>query len=273
MNRSVRIFLVAAAVAAISVLSTGCNRLEARDQLNKGVQAYKSGRFEEAITHFQQAVQLDPTLPMTRLYLATAYAQQVVPNVTTPENLRNAVLAVDQYSDVLKKNPNDLTSLKGIAQIYFNIGQFEQAKDYQLKVIAADPKNAEAYYTIGVIDWTLSYKNATEVHRALNVQDNGDAIKDKTTCEALQAKNGPLVQEGMNYLMQAVQIRPNYDDAMAYINLMYRRKAEIECGDDAARLADLDQANQWAQKSMSTRKANEAKKNAQTPGGIVLDQK
>jgi tetratricopeptide (TPR) repeat protein len=264
---------MAAAVTAMMTLSTGCSRLEARDQLNKGVQAYKNGRYEEAITHFLQAVQLDPTLPMTRLYLATAYAQQVVPNVTTADNLKNAELAIDQYSDVLKKNPNDVNSLKGIAQIYFNIGQFEQAKEYQMKVIAASPKDAEAYYTVGVIDWTLSYKNAIAVHRALNVQDNGDAIKDKTVCASLQTQNGPLVQEGMNYLMQAVQIRPNYDDAMAYINLMYRRKAEIECGDDAARLADLDQANQWAQKSMSTRKANEAKKNAQTPGGIVLDQK
>ena len=273
MNRSARIFAMAAAVAAMLSLSTGCSRLQARDQLNKGVQAYKNGRYEEAITHFQQAVQLDPTLPMTRLYLATAYAQQVVPNITTPENLRNAVLAIDQYSNVLQKTPNDLTSLKGIAQIYFNIGQFDQAKEYQQKVIAVDPKNAEAYYTIGVIDWTLSYKNATAVHHALNLQDNGDALKDKTTCESLQAQNSPLVQEGMNYLMQAVQIRPNYDDAMAYINLMYRRKAEIECGDDTARMADLDQANQWAQKSMSTRKANEAKKNSQTPGGIVLDQK
>ena len=63
MNRSARIFAMAAAVAAMLSLSTGCSRLQARDQLNKGVQAYKNGRYEEAITHFQQAVQLDPTLP------------------------------------------------------------------------------------------------------------------------------------------------------------------------------------------------------------------
>ena len=273
MSRSVRFSVVATAMIVFLTLATGCNHLKARDQLNKGVQAFKSGRYEEAINHFQQAVQLDPSLPMTRLYLATAYSQQVVPNVTTPDNLKNAELAIDQFQDVLAKNPSDLTSLKGIAQIYFKIGQYDLDRDYQKKIIAIDPKDAEAYYTVGVIDWTLAYKNALPVRRSLGLQDNGDAIKDKKACAALQRENGPLVQEGLNYLMQAVQIRPSYDDAMAYINLLYRRKAELECGNDAARLADTAEANQWTEKAIDARKANESRKNSQSPGGIVLDQK
>ncbi len=77
------------AVAAFALLSsTGCKRLEARDQLNKGVQAYKSAQYEEAIDHFQKSIDLDPSYPQARLYLATAYAQQVVPNVDTPDNLK-----------------------------------------------------------------------------------------------------------------------------------------------------------------------------------------
>jgi len=42
------------------LLATGCNKLKARDQLNKGVGAYKNARYEEAIDHFQQAVTFDP---------------------------------------------------------------------------------------------------------------------------------------------------------------------------------------------------------------------
>lgn len=273
MNRSVRLSVMAAAMVALLGLSTGCNHLRARDQLNKGVQAYKSARYDAAIDHFQQAVELDPSLPMTRLYLATAYAQQVVPNLNTPDNLKNAEFAIDQYQHVLDKNPNDLTGLKGIAQIYFNIGQYDQAKEYQKKVIAVDSKDPVPYYTVGVIDWTLAYKNALPARRSLGLQDNGDPIKDKKVCADLQSENGALVQEGLDYLNQAVQLRPSYDEAMAYINLLYRRKADLECGDDDARKADIAEANDWATKSMGTRKANEAKKNSQTPGGIVLDQK
>jgi S-ribosylhomocysteine lyase LuxS involved in autoinducer biosynthesis len=56
---------------------------------------------------------------------------------------------------------------------------------------------------------------------------------------------------------------------MAYINLVYRRKAEIECGNADARKADLQQADEWAQKSLGARKANLEKANAATQKGIT----
>ena len=57
---------------------------------------------------------------------------------------------------------------------------------------------------------------------------------------------------------------------MAYLNLMYRRKAETECGNDTARKADLDQARQWTEKALGTRKSNEEKANQKGQGGIVM---
>ncbi len=165
MNRIVRLPVMAALLCTMSFLSTGCNKLKARDQLNKGVNAFKTARYEEAIDHFQQAVALDPSLPMARLYLATAYSQQVVPNLQTPDNLKNAQLAIQNFQTVLDKEPNNVNALKGIAALYLNTQNFDQAKAYQNKVIAVDPNDATAYYTIGVIDWTLAYKNAIPVRQ------------------------------------------------------------------------------------------------------------
>ena len=72
----------AVAGAALLVLSaTGCDKLRARDQLNKGVAAYKNARYEQAINNFKEAVALDGTLKNAKLYLATAYAQQYIPGV------------------------------------------------------------------------------------------------------------------------------------------------------------------------------------------------
>lgn len=265
------------AVCAISLLAfmTGCSRLQARDQLNKGVTAYKSAKYEEAIGHFQKAVQLDPTLPMAKLYLATAYAQQVVPALETPENLKSAQMAIDGFKEVLVKDPKDINSLKGIASLYFNINKFDDAKAWQKKVIEVDPKDAEAAYTIGVINWGAARKNALKELQPAGLNDTGDGNPKlpKAACQRLQQVNGPLVDEGMQYLMKSVEVRPAYDDAMAYINLMYRRKADLECGNDAARKADLQQADMWRDKAMGTRKANEEKKSQQTPGGIVMDGK
>ena len=71
---------------------------------------------------------------------------------------------MDGFNDVLAKDPNDLTALKQIASINRNIGNFALAKEYEKKVIAIAPNDAEAYYTIGFIDWTTEhYKNTVPI--------------------------------------------------------------------------------------------------------------
>ena len=41
------------------------------------------------------------------------------------------------------------------------------------------------------------------------------------------AKCGSMVDEGISALQKAIQLKPEYDDAMAYLNLLYRRKADL----------------------------------------------
>jgi tetratricopeptide (TPR) repeat protein len=273
MKRSGYIPVLAVTTLSLLTMVTGCSKLQARDQLIKGVQAYKNARFEEAIDHFQKAENLDPTLANAPLYLATAYAQQVVPDANTPENNKNAQLAIDAYQKVLVQSPNDLTALRGIAAVYLNTGKTAEAKDWQRKVMGVDPNDPVAHYTVGVIDWRLAYKNAIAARNALGMQDNGDMIKDKKACQALSDQNSALVDEGIKELQQAIQLRPGYDDAMSYLSLMYRRKADLDCGDEDAHKADMAQFDHWRDQTMATRKANEEKKNQQTPGGIVMDGK
>ena len=273
MNRIARVPVLAAAALSLLVFSAGCKRLEARDQLNKGVGAYKAAKYEDAINHFQNAVNLDPTYPMTRIYLATAYAQQVVPDLTTPDNLKRANLAIDSYQKVLEEKPGNITSLKGIASLYFSTDKMDLAKEWQQKVMKADPKDPEAPYTVGVIDWKTAYKNAVKDLAAGGLQDdgNGNPKMPKQTCATIKNDNTNAVTEGLQYLEKAIEIRPSYDDAMSYLNLMYRRKADLSCGNPAAQKADIVLADQWRDKAMGTRKANEIQKEKSSAGGIVLD--
>jgi len=250
----------------------GCNRLQARDQLNKGVESYKSARYEEAIGHFQKATELDPSLPMAKSYLATALAQNVVPGLTTPDNLKNAQQAISIFQQVLDKEPKDVNSLKNIASIYFSIKQFDKAKDYQKRVLEADPKDPEAAYTIGVVDWTLAHENTLKALATVNMNDDGEgnAKAPKKVLEQIKTENEPLVTEGLQYLNQALANRSNYDEAMSYLNLIYRRKADIDYTDPNAVKADVAAAKDWSSKAMGTRKENEAKKD-KGPGGITMD--
>jgi tetratricopeptide (TPR) repeat protein len=272
MNRPARITALAVVLAGLVLSMSGCNRLAARDQLNKGVDAYKSGKYEEAIGHFQKATELDPTLPMAKSYLATALSQNIVPGLDTPENLKTADQAISIFQEVLSKDPNDVNSLKQIAGIYFNIKKLDDAKTWQKKVLAADGKDPEAAYTVGVIDWTLAHENVLKALATAGVNDDGEGNTKapKKVMDTIKDENAPLVEEALQYLNQAVANRANYDDAMAYLNLVYRRKADLDFGSDAARKEDLAQADDWRTKAMGTRKANEEKKD-KGPGGITMD--
>jgi tetratricopeptide (TPR) repeat protein len=251
---------------------SGCNRLAARDQLNKGVDAYKSGKYEEAIGHFQKATELDPTLPMAKSYLATALSQNIVPGLDTPENMKTADQAISIFQEVLSKDPSDVNSMKQIAGIYFNVKKLDDAKTWQKKVLAVDPKDPEAAYTIGVIDWTEAHENKLKalVPAGLNDDGEGNVKAPKKIMDQLKAQNAALIEEGLQYLNQAVENRSNYDDAMQYLNLIYRNKADMDYGNPSAVSADLATARDWSSKAMGTRKANEEKKD-KGPGGITMD--
>lgn len=263
---------VGAAALLVLASTVGCAKLKARDQLVKGVQAFKAGRYEEAVNHFQTSIDLDPSYDVARLDLAAAYSSQVVPNLDTPENLKLAHQALDQFNKVLEKNPHDTVALRQIASIHRSIKMFDQARADEMKVIQEAPNDDQAYYTIGVLDWTVSYKNATSILAAAGLTDdgNGNPKKSKETCAKLVEANSKLVESALQNLNKAVEINPRYDDAMQYLNLSYRRKADLECGDDAARKADLAKADEWVAKATGARKANEADKEKKLGGGVEM---
>jgi tetratricopeptide (TPR) repeat protein len=260
-----------AALLLILASTVGCTKLKARDQLVKGVQAFKAGKYEEAVDHFQTARALDPSYENARIYLATAYSYQVVPDMDTPDNLKIAQKALDLFNESLQKDPNDLTALRQIASIHRNIKQYDKAKADEVRILQVKPDDAEAAYTIGSIDWTQAYKHAVDILGAAGLQDDGqgNVKKSKDVCAKLVAANTDLVNEAMKYLQQAISINPEYANAMDYLQLTYRRKADLECGNDAARKADLAQADMWVQKALGARKAIEAEKEKKRPGGIT----
>jgi tetratricopeptide (TPR) repeat protein len=275
MYKNTRLLTLTALALALSA-TLGCGKLRARDQLNKGVEAYKNSHFEEAANHFQQSIELDPSLLTARMYLATAYVSQYVPGADSPDNNRLAEQAIEQFQHVIDANPSrdqKVGSAKGIASLYFNMKKFDDAKKYNRIVSDLDPNDPDPYYSIGVIDWTACYQPRMEERAKLGLKpDEPLSSKDKQAkkvCEQLKDKNGPFIKEGIESLEKAINLRPDYDDAMAYLNLMYRERADVECEDPAARAADLKTADEWVDKTLTTKKIRAEKKPEQ---GVVMDQ-
>jgi len=251
--RSASSFRQVAALLALLLVATaglsGCDKLKARDLLNKGVTAFKNGQYDSAVEDFKQAKDLDPTLLNARLYLATAYASQYIPGAPSEQNRNIGKHAVQEFKDILGTNPDNLNAIDGIGSILFQMAGtpydpklFEESKTYHQKHIQLKPEDPEPYYWIGVIDWTLAFRANGEMRKDYNEKNIRKQIKDTDPLPAtLRAdyisKYGSLIDEGIADLQKAITLRPDYDDAMAYLNLLYRRKADtVESSSERADL-------------------------------------
>jgi tetratricopeptide (TPR) repeat protein len=258
MQRKPHTFFILAAVLVSLAAGAGCDKLRARDKLNKGVQAYKANQTDRAIEDFKEAKDFDPSLTNARLYLATAYAAQYIPGAPSDDNVRMGQQAMQEWQEVLDKDPNNLNSIDGIGSILysmastpFNAKKMEESKSYHEKHIQIKPTDPEPYYWIGVIDWSISFRGNKDMREEYN-KTAKKTIKDTdpmppALAAQFQQKYGPIVEEGLADLQKAMELRPDYDDAMAYLNLLYRQKADMEATPDA-RDADIKLADDLVDK-------------------------
>jgi tetratricopeptide (TPR) repeat protein len=238
----------------------------ARTEMNAGVQAFRQANYEEAVGHFEQAVALQPEFITAHLYLATAYAQMFVPGVDTPENVLWATKGLNEYREVLRRKPSDMISLKGIGYLELQLKDYAQAKESYQKAITADPNDPELFYSAGVIDWSMAYRDVAAEKAKLSAKAQ-DSLFLSAGCADARAAALANVNDGLAMLTKAVSLREDYDDAMAYLNLLYRLRADLDCGNKEAHAADLTKANEWTDMAMAARKK---KAEAATKGGQGL---
>lgn len=231
------------------------------EELRLGIEAYKNTHYEAAIAHFRKATEFDPSQTKGQMYLATALVSQYIPGVQDQENLRIAEEAIEHYQHVLDSGAETtalINSSKGIAYLYLNMKKWDYAKTYYERASGLDPNDAENYYSIGVIDWTRCYQTRMEERAKLGVPVsenlNAKNAQQKKVCDQLRPKNGPMIEGGIDNLNKAIELRPDYDDAMAYMNLMYRERADLDCNDPSQRVEDLKTADTWVDQAMAAKK-------------------
>ena len=258
-------------VAALAALSVGCNQLKSRDQLNQGVQAFKNAQYPEAVERFKTAVELDPTFSTARLYLATAYMQQYIPGAMSPENEQMAKAAYDQFMKVLEQDPKNNVAVASVASLYLNQKKWDEAQQWYEKLVAIDPADADAYYSLGFVAWSKWYPAYGTARANLGMrQEDPGPIKDKKVKEELKAQYGPVIDGGLQALDKALQINPDYDDAMAYENLLIRERADLT--DNKDEYADqIKVANTWIDKALATKKRKAAEKAKTSGGGLTTE--
>jgi tetratricopeptide (TPR) repeat protein len=211
---------------------------QARETLNKGVQNFKNGQYEEAAQDFLRVKQLDPKLMNARLYLATTYASQYIPGAPSEENIRMGHAAIEEFRGVLSLDPQNISAIDGLGSMLFQMAGepfdpdlFQESKSYHQKHIYLRPNEPEPYFWIGVIDWTLAFRANGLLRAKYNLSVRGRQLSEVAPLtpelrDEYMRGYGATIDEGIEALNHAISIRPDYDDAMAYLNLLYRRKAD-----------------------------------------------
>ena len=271
---TVRNLALVSAIGTLALLSTGCEKLKARENLNKGVQSFKSAKYNQAVEHFKEAVRLDPDFPTARLYLAPAYMSQYIPGADSEENMQNARAAEQEFKTVLEKDPNNALAIESIASLHYNQAQggsleqkvrkLDEAAEWYTKLTQVDSNNKTAYYSLGVITWAKWYPRLMEARNKLGMKpEDPGPIKDKKVKDELKAQWLDTVNKGIQNLEKALAIDPEYDEAMAYMNLLIRERADLADTPEQYK-ADIETADNWVQKALDTKKikAERAAKNA-----------
>jgi tetratricopeptide (TPR) repeat protein len=279
--RNVSVWTATLLAGALAISTTGCDKLKARDHLNQGVASFKNAKYGDAIEHFKQASALEPDNGNARAYLATAYMAQWIPGADSPENVEYARKAKEEFNNVLAKDPNNTTALASLASLAYNsatnlplekkLALYDEAAKYNKQLISADDKNKEAYYMLGVIAWAKWYPalNLARVNLHMKPEDPGP-LKDKKVKEELRTQYASIIEDGISNLKKAIDVDKEYDDAMAYMNLLIREKADLADNSDEYK-KDIEEADGWVQKALDTKKIKAARQ--PTTGGIVQDTK
>jgi beta-lactamase regulating signal transducer with metallopeptidase domain len=235
--------IVAASSLAISARAQG----PAQQDLRTGASAYNTGDFAAAVVSFERAVAAEPDNLKARLFLIDAYLRQ--------DFKAGAEKARPQALEVLRRDPKNLAATLALVSLN-GPARTAESRELLLKAIELNPKSADAYYTLGFVDWMIAYPRLQQVSPFRGAQSY-DLIPDMAKRVALRQELQPTLEEGYRVLLIANQLDPTWSDPMAYLNLLYRINAALV--DDSAQSAALiAKADDWVGKALAAKREKTA---------------
>jgi len=161
-----------------------------------------AGRYEEAITEYQRALQLNP-LPQVRVNLALAFYKS-----------GKLLLAVDELNKAREQMPNELKTAMLLADCYLRLGENKKVVEVLKPLQQANENDLGIVYLLGT---ALVRDGQTEKGQILieRILKNGESAEARfligTTKLMVNDFSGALVD-----LQKAVELNPGLPDLYAY---------------------------------------------------------
>jgi tetratricopeptide (TPR) repeat protein len=260
-------------VSALLVLSaTGCSKVQARADLKKGNSYYTQEQYAKALDYYQRGLKLDPDATFAWRSLGFSALALYRPGDEDPKNKEYGDTAIKAFQKYLEENPEDTKVEDYLMATYVNAGHYDEALQYLDKRAQENPADAPKM-TQARLNILLKAERMDEALKLVPQLPAGDratalysigvtlwkkVYQDKGTLSFDQRSQ--MITQGINAEKAALDLKPDYSDAMFYYGLLYREQAKIET-DGAKRLEDEKLANEWATKGAELMK----KKAAQPP--------
>ena len=245
------------AICCLVLLASISFAQTAEESLNMGVTEFKQGNYAAATELFRRAIDLGSSNVNAHLYLGTALQMQFVPFDQSPENQKFADQAKEEYRKVLDRDSGNTLALSSLATLAYNQKKFDESREWYRKVIAVDPNNKVAYYTLGVIAWMEWLPVDRQARTDSGQNFNQGPIGNARLRNDLRAKWMPSLDEGIQNVQTALRIDPQYDDAMSYLNLLIRYRADLLDTPEEYKI-ESERADIWVQKAVDTKRAKNA---------------
>lgn len=206
---------------------------------NLGGYLYKEGRIEEAMQHYQKALQIDPNYveALNNLGIALAaegrfdeaienYHKALQINPDFPSTLNNLGIAlagrgqfdeaIENYRKAIQISPNYADALDNLGAALTVKGRFEEALEYYRQVLAIDPAFAEAQNNLGIL-LTKQGKTAEAIeHYQKAIELNPNHAGSYDNLGNLLATQGRTA-EAIEQFQKALEVEP--DNAKVHYNL------------------------------------------------------
>jgi len=233
-----KLCLLAALILSLS--SAACTKIQARIDIRDANTAYEKEDYATALKGYLQARKVDPSFPDLDRMIGYSEIGLYVPDDKSPANEKHADAAIAELSKYLQKRPDDRIARDAMINMYLNANRTSQAIEYFRQWLNGHPRDLEAVKSIATL-----YAKQGNFNESLNWYQKITLLDSNNpesyyiygvVCYEKIAKNPPadpaeklaIIQKGQQALAKSIQMKPDYFESMAYLNLLYRQQALIE---------------------------------------------
>ena len=168
----------------------------------------------------RRMIELEPNEPSNYTYLSRIY-----------EENGDYAQAEQLLQKAREMKPNDASVYVTLAAFYNRQGEFDKTMEALHARAEKEPNNPEAFYTIATYYWEKAYRDFTT--------PEPDKIK--------------FVNEGLTAVDKAIELKPDYFEALTYKGLLLRAQALL-IKDPAKQQSLLKEADQYRDRAVEIQK-------------------